>query len=130
VLAHAVDRIMASGAKDVSIIPTITKKGRPSHMISVICDSDSVNQILDVLVSETGTLGVRIRSSDRFVVPRKILTMKVNIHNKNFTVRCKVAKSKQFKVEYDDIRSIAEQLSMTFRQTEELIKAQVKSQIK
>ncbi len=130
VLAHVVDRVMASGAKDISIIPTIAKKGRPSHIISVICDSDSVNQILDVLVSETGTLGVRIRPSDRFIVPRKTLTMKVKIHNKDFTVRCKVTKSKQFKVEYDDIRFIAQQLSMTFRQTEELIKAQVKNQIK
>ncbi len=130
VLAHAADRIMASGAKDISIIPAITKKGRPSHIISVICDSDSVNRILDVLVSETGTLGVRIRASERFVVPRKILTTKVRIHNKDFTVHCKVTKSKQFKVEYDDIRSVAASLSMTFRQTEELIKAQVKNQIK
>jgi hypothetical protein len=130
VLAHVVDRIMASGAKDISIIPTITKKGRPSHIISVICEPNSVNQILDVLVSETGTLGVRVRHSDRFVVPRKIVTIKVRIHDKDFTVRCKVANSKQFKVEYDDIRSIAKRLSMTFRQTEELIKAQVKNQIK
>ncbi len=130
VLAHVVDRVMAAGAKDVSIIPIMTKKGRPSHIISVICSSDSVNTILDVLMSETGTLGVRVRSSDRFVVPRKTLTMKVRIHNKDFTVRCKVTQSKQFKVEYEDIRSIAERLSMTFRQTEELIKAQVKSQIK
>lgn len=129
VLAHAVDKIMASGAKDISVTPTITKKGRPGHIISVICDSGSVNKILDVLISETGTLGVRIRSSDRIIVPRKILTMKVRISNKDFTVRCKVA-NKQFKVEYDDIKSVAERLSLTFRQTEELIKAQVTKQLK
>ena len=131
VLAHVVDRIMASGAKDISIIPTITKKGRPSHIVSVICDPNSVNQMLDVLVSETGTLGVRVRSSDRFVVPRQILRMKVRLHNKDFAVRCKVASSnKHFKIEYDDIKSIAEKLSLTFRQTEELIRAQVKNQLK
>jgi uncharacterized protein (TIGR00299 family) protein len=131
VLAHVVDKIMAKGAKDISIIPTITKKGRPSHIISVICDPDSVSKLLDVLVSETGTLGVRIRSSERFVVPRQIITMKVRLHNKDFTVHCKVASSKKhFKVEYDDIKSIAEKLSMTFRQTEELIRAQVKNQLK
>lgn len=130
VLAHAVDKIMASGAKDVSIIPAMTKKGRPSHIISIICDSGSVNQILDVLVSETATLGVRLRSSERFVVPRKILTMKIRIHNKDYSVRCKVTSSKQFKVEYDDIRSIAERSLLTFRQAEELIKTQVKAQLK
>ncbi|MGQ0771848.1 MAG: nickel pincer cofactor biosynthesis protein LarC [Nitrososphaerota archaeon] len=130
VLAHVVDKIMASGAKDIHVIPTITKKGRPSHMISIICDSNSINKILDVLISETGTLGVRIRSSDRLIVPRKILKIKVRINNKNFAVRCKVSGKKQFKVEYDDIKSVAERLSLTFRQTEELIKAQVARQLK
>jgi hypothetical protein len=133
VLAHVVDKIMSNGAKDVSIIPTITKKGRPSHIISVICEPDTTNHLLNLLMAETGTLGVRIRTSDRFIVPRKILTMKIRLHNKDFTVRCKVAKTnytKQFKVEYDDIKKIAEKLSLTFKQTEELIKAEVKKQLK
>jgi len=133
VLAHVIDKVMANGAKDVSVIQTITKKGRPSHMISVICDSDSVNQLLNLLVSETGTLGVRIRTSDRFLVPRQIVTMKVKISNKVFALRCKVANTnsdhRQFKVEYDDIKSISEKLSLPFKQTEELIKAEVKKQL-
>lgn len=133
VLAHVVDKIMSSGAKDVSIIPTITKKGRPSHIISVICKPDQTSQLLNLLISETGTLGVRVRTSERFVVPRQVLTMKIRLHNKDFTVRCKVAKTnlgKQFKVEYDDIKKIAEKLSLTFKQTEELIKSEVKRKLK
>ena len=134
VLAHVMDKIMTNGAKDVSIIPTITKKGRPSHLISVICDVDSVNQLLNLLVSETGTLGVRIRTSDRFLVPRQIVTMKVRLNNKIFPIRCKIAKTnsihKQFKVEYDDIKSISGKLSLSFKQTEELIKSEVKKQLK
>jgi hypothetical protein len=86
-----------------------------------------------LLVSETGTLGVRIRTSDRFLIPRQIITMKVRINNKVFTVRCKVAKTnskhKQFKVEYDDIKSISEKLLLSFKQTEELIKTEVKKQL-
>jgi uncharacterized protein (TIGR00299 family) protein len=133
VLAHVIDKIMANGAKDVSVIQTITKKGRPSHMISVICDSDSVSHLLNLLVSETGTLGVRMRTSDRFLVPRQIVTLKVKINNKIFALRCKVADTnsdhRQFKVEYDDIKSISEKLSLPFKQTEELIKAEVKKQL-
>jgi uncharacterized protein (TIGR00299 family) protein len=130
VLSYVADKIMASGAKDITIIPTVTKKGRPGYMISVICGYDAVGQILDLLVSETGTLGVRIRSSERFIVPRQILKLRVRLHNKDYTVRCKISAKKQFKVEYDDIKAIAQRLSMTFKQTEELIKSQVKNQIK
>jgi hypothetical protein len=134
VLAHTVDKIMSNGAKDISIIPTITKKGRPSHIVSVICEPEMTNRLLNLLISETGTLGVRIRTSDRFIVPRKTFAMKIRLYNKDFTVRCKVAQTtsphKQFKVEYDDIKKIAERLSLTFKQTEELIKEQVKKQLK
>lgn len=133
VLANAVDRLMAGGAKDVSVIPAIAKKGRPSHIISVMCDSDSVNQLLNLLVSETGTLGIRMRTSERFLVPRQTVTTRIRINNNVFTLRYKVANTnshKQFKVEYDDIKSVSEKLSLSFRQTEELIKAEIKKQLK
>lgn len=130
VLAHVIDKIMVTGAKDINVIPTMTKKGRPSHMISVICDQKDVDKLVQVLISETGTLGVRIRSSERFIVPRKIITLKIKIHNKDFTIRCKTASKHQFKIEYDDIKAVSEKLSLSFKQTEELIKAEVKKQLK
>jgi uncharacterized protein (TIGR00299 family) protein len=129
VLAHVIDKVMASGAKDISVIPTMTKKGRPSHMISVICSQKDVDKLVNILISETGTLGVRIRSSERFTLPRKIIQIKIKIQNKDFAVRCKTA-GKSFKVEYDDIKKISEKLELTFKQTEELIKAEVRKQLK
>jgi pyridinium-3,5-bisthiocarboxylic acid mononucleotide nickel chelatase len=129
VLAHVIDKAMSSGAKDVSIVPTMTKKGRPSHMISVICSPKDIDRLADILISETGTLGIRIRSSERFIVPRKIIPLKIRIQNKDYTVRCKTA-GKSFKIEYDDIKKISEKLALTFKQTEELIKAEVKKQLK
>lgn len=132
VLAHTVDMLMGAGAKDVTIIPTITKKGRPSHIISIMCDSESASHLSNMLISETGTLGIRIRTSDRLVVSRQVITMKVRLRNKEFAVRCKIAKGahKQFKVEYDDIKAISAKLSLTFKQTEELIKAEVTKLLK
>ncbi len=130
VLAHVIDKVMATGAKDINVIPTMTKKGRPSHMISIICDQKDVDKLVQVLISETGTLGVRIRSSERFIVPRKIIPLKIKINNKDFTIRCKTASKHQFKVEYDDIKAVSEKLSLSFKQTEELIKAEVKKQLK
>src|SRR5574341_268096 len=111
VLGHLIDKIMSNGAKDITISPAITKKGRPTHLVSIICDSESINNILDILVSETGTLGIRIRTSSRYVVPRVMITVPVVIHGKNFAVKCKVVKNneyvKNFKVESSDIKSIA-----------------------
>jgi len=72
VIGNMIEKIMEHGAKDVTVSHAITKKGRPTNIVSVICDSNKVNALTDLLISETGTLGVRIRSSERYIVPCSI----------------------------------------------------------
>jgi uncharacterized protein (DUF111 family) len=133
VLGYMIDKIIASGARDVTISPAITKKGRPTHLVSVICDSDTVNSILDTLVSETGTLGVRIRSSARYIVPRTMITIPITIHGKNFSVKCKLINkdgtTRHFKVEADDVKMIADSVSLSFKDANDIIREQVKNKI-
>jgi len=90
VLGNMIEKIMAHGAKDVTISSAITKKGRPTNLVSVICDSDTMNSIMDLLVTETGTLGVRVRTSERYIVPRAVKTLSVNIQGQSFDVRYKI----------------------------------------
>ena len=132
VLANVIDKIMAGGAKDVSVVPSITKKGRPGHVISVICDSGTANRLTDLLILETGTLGVRVRSSDRFIVQREIIPLKIRVKNQNFSVRCKVTNygGKQFKAEHDDIKKISAKLAISLKQAEDLVRTEVKKQLK
>src|SRR5574341_1183786 len=133
VLGHLIDKIMSSGAKDITVSPALTKKGRPTHIVSIICSSESVNGILDTLVSETGTLGVRIRTSSRYIVPRIMVTVPVVIHGKNFAVKCKMIKKgdvvKNFKVESSDIKFVADSLSLSFKDANEIVRSQVKQKI-
>ena len=133
VLGHMIDKIMSSGAKDVTVVPAVTKKGRPSHIVSVICDSSSVNTMLDTLVAETGTLGIRIRSSARYVVPRVLVTVPIIIQGKSFAVKCKMVKSqnvvKHFKVEASDIKSVTDSLSLSFKDANELIRTEIKKKM-
>ena len=133
VLGNLIDKIMSIGAKDITISPAITKKNRPTHIVSVICGSETINGILETLVSETGTMGVRIRTSSRYVVPRITVTVPVVIHEKNFAVKCKIVKVddvvKHFKVEYSDIKLIADSLSLSFKDVNDLVRSQVKQKI-
>jgi hypothetical protein len=133
VLGHMIDKIIANGAKDVTVAPAITKKGRPTNLVSVICDSSSVNTVLETLISETGTLGIRIRSSARFVVPRVIISVPVIIHGKSFTVRCKMVKNqdvvKHFKVEASDVKLVADSLSISFKDANEFIRTEIKQKL-
>ena len=131
ILGNLIEKIMSGGAKDVTISNAITKKGRPTNLISVICDSNSVHDIMNLLINETGTLGVRVRTSERFTVPRSLESIPVTIDGQNFTVHYKTANNntKNFKLEFDDVKQISNLLNKSFRETGELIKPQVKKKL-
>ncbi len=133
ILGNMIEKIMNCGAKDVTISSAITKKGRPSNLVSVICDSYSMNEIIDLLISETGTLGIRVRTSERFIVPRIIEKIPISIQGSNFEVRCKIsydgASIKNFKIESDDIKLISNSIKQSFKKTEELIRLVVKEKL-
>ena len=132
VLGNMIEKIMAHGAKDVTISSAITKKGRPTNLVSVICDSDTMNSIMDLLVTETGTLGVRVRTSERYIVPRSVKTVSVDIQGQSFDVRYKTRNlnnGSHFKIESDDIKEISGALSISFKETEELLNQEVRKKI-
>ena len=130
ILGNLIEKIMSNGAKDVTISSAITKKGRPTNLVSIICDSNSFNSILDLLIRETGTLGVRVSTSKRFTVPRTIKSTSLTIEGQNFTVHYKTTKNNlNFKLEFDDVKTISNSLNKTFRDTEELIKTLIKKKL-
>ena len=132
VLGNMIEKIMAYGAKDVTISSAITKKGRPTNLVSVICDSDTMNSIMDLLVTETGTLGVRVRTSQRYIVPRTVKTISVDIQGQSFDVRYKTRElnnGSHFKIESDDIKEISGVLSISFKETEELLNQEVRKKL-
>ena len=132
VLGNMIEKIMAYGAKDVTISSAITKKGRPTNLVSVICDSNTMNSIMDLLVTETGTLGVRVRTSERYIVPRSVKTISVDIHGQSFDIRYKIRdlnNGSHFKIESDDIKEISSVLSISFKETEELLNQEIRKRL-
>lgn len=132
-IGNMIDKMIANGAKDVTVTPGITKKGRPTNLVSIICDPSVTNTLASLLVSETGTLGIRVRTSNRYIVPRIIVTVPIILQEKNFAIRCKIVKHddiiKHFKLESDDVKSIAESLSMSFKEASDLISSEVRRRL-
>lgn len=53
------DRLFEVGANDVYWVPIIMKKGRPGVMLNVLVHDERIDQIENVIFSETTTLGIR-----------------------------------------------------------------------
>lgn len=128
VIGHVFDRLISHGARDVSIIPMFTKKSRPGYVIQVIAEKEDAESLSRLLMSETGTLGVRILPCLRYVLQREIIQIKVKVGGIQREVRVKVARDLEGKIvkikpEYDDVKKLAD---MTNRPLNELSQMVVK----
>ncbi len=128
ILGNLIEKIMQKGARDVSIYHGIAKKGRPTNLVSVICDDQNIDEIVDTLVLETGTLGVRISESHRFVVPRTNEIVSLVINGRTFNVRYKKSTFKgktDFKIEFDDLKNVSDTIDISIKETESLLRKKI-----
>ena len=129
ILGNLIEKIMLKGAKDISICHGITKKGRPTNLVSVICDDIKVDEIVDTLVIETGTLGVRISESNRFTVPRSVHETTLVFDNQSFKIHYKKSSFKgktDFKIEFDDLKIISNSIGKSIKETDSILRKEIK----
>ncbi len=132
-LGSIIDTLFAANAKDVSIIPSITKKNRLASIVRVITDNNSLMKIIEVLIKELGTLGIRVQSIDRYTLPRSIVSIPISINDEIFTVRVKIARYDDIinmKAEYDDLKHIASKTALSLPSVKMLVDKEIASRFK
>ena len=128
ILGYLIEKIMKVGAKDISIYPGITKKGRPTNLISIMCDDEKIETITDILVLETGTLGIRISDSNRLIVARTNHSFSLTFEGKSFEINYKKSTYKEkthFKIEFEDLKNISETLDKPIRDVELFLRKEI-----
>jgi len=111
VLAHTLGALLDAGAHDAWLTPIVMKKGRPAHTVHVLADPAAADALRAVLVTETGTLGVRGLSMQRWPQARSIEAVVVDGH----VVRVKVSAGRA-KAEHDDAAAAARALGLPLRE--------------
>ena len=71
-LAFAAERLRATGAIDVTVLPLLMKKGRPGFRVTVLTTVEGIDGLARTLLAETTSIGVRYRAMGRWVLPRRI----------------------------------------------------------
>jgi uncharacterized protein (DUF111 family) len=75
VLAYVAETALAMGALDVMLTPVIMKKGRPGTLLTILCNPSDSPALERFILSETSTLGVRIRQDRRSCLDRSHTTV-------------------------------------------------------
>jgi uncharacterized protein (TIGR00299 family) protein len=110
-LAHAVAALLDAGAHDAWVTPIVMKKGRPAHTVSVLADPSLADQLAAVLVGETGSLGVRGETLERWPAAR----LDGQVEVEGVPVRVKVGAGR-VKVEHDDAARAARRTGLPLRE--------------
>ena len=106
-LAATADALRGAGALDVTLLPTLMKKGRPGVRIEVLCRLDDADHLEHVLFHESRTIGVRRATVSRRALPRRTRTIDVFGHPVTLKAVSLPGGGERAKAEYEDVRRVA-----------------------
>ena len=116
ITGYVTSQLFEHGALDVFLTPTFMKKGRPATQITVLCPTTHRDQLIELLLTETTTFGVRLSSAARVKLRRDF----VQVETQWGTVQAKRGYLNGTLIktvpEYEDCRRLAEQNSVPLRQ--------------
>jgi len=111
ILGSTVAALMQAGALDAWVTPVTAKKGRPAFVVSVLTDPAGVGPLRQVLADETGTLGIRAQSWQRWPSERHFAEVEVL----GYPVRVKRGPHR-IKAEHDDAARVAALVRLPVRE--------------
>lgn len=115
IYGYLMERLFASGARDVTLIPVYMKKNRPGTMVQVAVSAKDCEALKQILFEETSTLGIRQYTVERDCLPRHITTVETEYG----AVKVKIAELREGKLksspEYEDCKALAEKTGVPLR---------------
>lgn len=106
IMAFTAEELMTGGALDVSWSPIYMKKGRPGYRLTVLCCRQDRDRLIETVMVNTHTLGVRYRLTERQKAVREEHGARL-IGSEVCVKQCEIAGRRFDKIEYDDLARIA-----------------------
>jgi uncharacterized protein (TIGR00299 family) protein len=108
-LAHACERLLAAGALDAYLTPVLMKKGRPGHLLTVLAARADADRLMELILTDTSTFGVRRQDATRRKLLRSITPVKTEYGPVRVKVGCREAGQEPVRAwpEYEDCAGAA-----------------------
>lgn len=101
------ERFFELGALDVSYTPIQMKKNRPATALTVICSLEREKMLVNALLRETSTLGVRVEHMQRYVAAREQQSLETPFGMIRFKLKRLGGHIVNARPEFDDCQRIA-----------------------
>lgn len=114
-LGFTMEKLLENGALDVFFAPVYMKKNRPGILLTVLAEKQNEKKLVDLILKETTTLGVRRTLAQRYCMERRT----VKVETGHGEVRIKIAETdgiRKYSPEYEDCRDIAQKAGIPLRE--------------
>jgi uncharacterized protein (TIGR00299 family) protein len=118
----ALERLFAAGARDVWLTPIVMKKGRPAITLSAIAEPADEEAVARAMLTQTTTIGVRVRAERRHVLERASSTV-TTPYGIVRVKRSGVNGSARARAEYDDLLRIARERDLPLPEVARVVDA-------
>jgi uncharacterized protein (DUF111 family) len=107
IYGYFAEQALALGALDVFSTPVQMKKNRPGQLVTLLSEAENVSRLIDLIFSETTTIGVRTYDVRRKTLERELVPVNTTLG----AIRMKVSRMNgtilNATPEYEDCQRIA-----------------------
>lgn len=115
-LGHTMEKLFQAGANDVIVFPVTMKKGRPGHMVQVMCYQSQLEIMKEILFRETTTFGIRYFPVSCHRLGRRFVNVKTKWGDVNVKIGYFHKERVQVSPEYADCVRVAGKSGVSLRE--------------
>jgi uncharacterized protein (TIGR00299 family) protein len=118
--SYVTERLLSSGALDVTLLPVQMKKGRPGQLLQVLSPVDAVEGLTRVIFEETTTIGLRRYAAERTILDREMVKVQTEYGPINVKVSRLEGEVLNFTPEFEDCARIARERNVPLKRIQQL----------
>lgn len=134
IIGNFINELKNEKILNVQVIPGLTKKNRPSHTIRILCKPRYKFELIERIIHELGTLGVRYHNINRVCILRTFEKQTIEINEKKYEINLKISYVESvngkevvnIKPEYEDIKRISIDSGIPVRKVQLIIQSNLK----
>lgn len=127
VLGYVMKKLFKAGAKDVHYAPIFMKKNRPAWELTVICKEDQVEELEQIIFTETTTIGIREYPLGRSVLDREEKEVET-VYGKASVKQVSLGKMIRSYPEYETVKKLAKKSKVPFMDVFDAVKEAAKKE--
>ena len=118
-MPYLIEKVMDAGAVDAYVTPIVMKKGRPGHLFTVALPEIAEQRVLDVIFSESTTIGVRKTKTIRTKLKRKSYTVNTSFGEVLVKEIIRPAGNNYILPEYEECKRIAKKTKKPLKEVQQ-----------